>query len=108
MTDLSASAEKHIEQLRLLQERLSQKNAAILEHRYNLLLMGSFSLVAGTAHHRIKFDWDGREFFLNVQMCDCQSQSPTQEWVQVDNVRIAPPQSVWPVISARCGHALGA
>ncbi len=105
MTDLSASAESHIDQLRELQTLLTSQGAAVLEQHYMLLLMGSFSLVVGTAHRRLKFDWDGREFFLNIQSCRCQSQSSVQDWLQVDNIRISPPHSVWPAIRERCSHA---
>jgi hypothetical protein len=108
MITLSASAENYIEQLRELQALLTAREAAVIELRYTMLLMGSFSLVAGTAHRRLKFDWDGREFFLNIQTCSCQSQSSAQDWLQIDNVRIPPPQSVWPTILDRCGHAFGA
>lgn len=108
MTNLSASAESYIEQVRELQELLTSQNAAVIELGYTMLLMGSFSLVVGTAHRRLKFTWDGREFFLNIQACSCQSQASAQDWQQVDNVKISPPQSVWPTILDRCGHAFGA
>ena len=102
MSALSDSAEAHIEQLRELQALLSDRGAAVLEHSYVLLLMGSFSLVVGNAHQRLKFDWDGREFFLNVQSCRPHSRSATQEWAQTDNAWIPPPQSIWASIRNYC------
>lgn len=108
MTDISASAERHIAQLHELQALMTSQGAAVLEHRYTLLLMGSFSIVVGTAHQRLKFGWDGREFFLNIQACLCQSQSATPNWEQVDNLRISPSQFVWSTIRETCGRAFGA
>ena len=109
MSELSLSAEKHLSQLSALQSLLSASSgAAILEHNYCLLLMGSFTVVVGTAHRRLRFAWDGREYFLNVEQCTCTSQSSPQEWTQSDNIGIRPPKSVWPVIQEKCRLAFSA
>ena len=70
--------------------------------------MGSFSLVVGNAHHRIKYEWDGREFFLNMQECTCQSQISPQALHQTKNVRIAPPEKVEAFIETHCGETFNA
>ena len=108
MSELSNSATQHLEQLSALQVSLNRSGAAILEHRFLLLLMGSFELVIGTTHRRLKFSWDGREFFLNVQQCACPSQSSPQEWQPLANVRIAPPASVWATILEHSTREFGA
>jgi hypothetical protein len=108
MSDLSDSAICHLTWLLELQHRLSSVGAAILEHKYLLLLMGSFTLVVGTAHHRLKFEWDGREFFLDIAQCKCQSQSSPQQWSRVQNLRIAPPDRVQAFIEHKCDETFGA
>lgn len=109
MSDLSASALKHLTQVLELQSDLAaMSGAAVLEHNYLLLCMGSFGLVVGRSHNRLRFDWDGREFFLNVQQCTLQSQSSVPSWQQLDNSRIAPPASAWPAIREHCSRAFGA
>jgi hypothetical protein len=107
MSDLPTEALQHFRQLTDLQSTLGA-NAAILEHKYILLLMGSFSITVGNAHNRLRFEWDGREFFLNVKNCTCARQSSAQIWSQVENLRLAPPASVWSVIQQYCSQAFGA
>ncbi len=109
MSDMSASASAHLAKVIELQAFLADMHgAAVLEHNYTLLLMGSFRLVVGTANSRLKFDWDGREFYLNIKGCTCQSLAAPQEWQQLHNSRIAPPASAWPIIHQHCGQAFGA
>ena len=102
MSSISSSATDHLQWLTALQSQLSVFNAAILEHKYFLLLMGSYTLVAGTTHCRLKFEWDGREFFLNIFKCACQSQGSPQKWNHIDNLRIAPPEKVETIIERNC------
>lgn len=108
MSDLSSSAVAHLKWLNDLQSELSSVGVAVLEHKYSLLLMGSFSLVVGNAHRRIKYEWDGREFFLNMQECTCQSQSSPQVWHQTKNVLVTPPEKVEAFIEAHCGETFNA
>jgi len=107
MSDLSSAA-SHLKWLNDLQSRLSSVGVAVLEHKYLLLIMGSFSLVVGNAHRRIKYEWDGREFFLNIQECTCQSQSSPQVWHQIKNVRVAPPEKVETLIETHCVEGFNA
>jgi hypothetical protein len=104
MTNLSSSASSHLNWLNALQAQLSGLGVAVLEHNYLLLLMGSFSLVVGTAHRRLRFDWDGREFFLNIQQCCCENQSTAQAWNHLKNSRISPPDSVEVFIERECSE----
>ncbi|MDH3316118.1 MAG: hypothetical protein OER43_10170 [Gammaproteobacteria bacterium] len=102
MSNFPASAATHLNWLLKLQQQLSGASAAVLQHEYLLLLMGSFTLVIGTAHQRLKFEWDGRDFFLDIAQCTCQSQSSPQQWSHVQNMRIAPPEQVQSVIERKC------
>ncbi len=101
MTDLSPDAADHIERLRALQAGLPA-GVAVLEHHYRLLLMGSFVMEVGTEHDRLRFSWDGREFFLNVERSRLPSRSSVPAWGPAGNERIAPPASVWDAIHRWC------
>lgn len=102
MTTLSEASSLHLTWLLALQQQLAAVGAAVLQHDYLLLHMGSFSVVVGTAHRRLRFQWDGREFCLDVAECNCLSQSSTQLWRPVQNLRIAPPERVELVIERTC------
>jgi hypothetical protein len=47
-----------------LADVLRKSGIAILEHAYYALAFGSFVLVVGRPRRRLKFNWDGKEFFL--------------------------------------------
>jgi hypothetical protein len=105
---LAESAARHIGWLDQHQARLGAPGAAILEHSYRLLLMGSFTLVVGTVHRRLRFSWDGRESFLTVSECQCENESSPQRWTPVSNARIAQPGQVEKIIERSCNKAFGA
>jgi len=108
MNSLSSSASSHLKWLNDLQAQLSGLGVAVLEHNYLLLLMGSFSLVVGNAHRRLRFDWDGREFFLNIQQCHCENQGTPQVWSHLKNTRISSPDSVEVFIERQCSEVFSA
>ena len=62
----SQSAIDHFRRLERLAAVLSDRGIAIYEHRYYLLVFGSFSLELGTRHRRWGFSWDGKDGFLSV------------------------------------------
>ena len=90
MSELSRCASSHFDWLCRLQVQLSSVGAAILEHDYLLLLMGSYGIVVGTAHRRLKFGWDGREFILDACECECQSQGDPPNWHRLEGAYLPP------------------
>lgn len=93
---LSESSINHLDQVRRLAFSLAQLGISVLEHEFNVFVFGSFTLVVGKPKHRLKFEWDGREFFLNISVAECPSSDIIAKWIQKDNLRLPPQRDLDP------------
>ena len=93
---LSKCTIDHLNQVQRLAAVLQKHYIAILRHDYHALVFGSFTLVAGKRKQRLKFDWDGKEFFLNVSVAECPSSDIIENWNQRENLRLSPQGEVGP------------
>jgi hypothetical protein len=66
MNDEQWSAD-HLRELAAILETLRPHRVMLYEHHYNLQAFGSFEVVIGRPHRRLRFLWDGREFLLGAQ-----------------------------------------
>ncbi len=68
-----------LDALRNLANRLVEHDLAIYEVSYHYFAFGSWTLVAGTRHRRLRFQFDGKEDHLDIaQSAFSDSQSPPQ------------------------------
>ncbi|MFQ5850878.1 MAG: hypothetical protein ACE5JU_09855 [Candidatus Binatia bacterium] len=88
MNSISESAYRHIEHLEGLAEALRKDGIAVLEHSYHALAFGSFVLVVGRPMKRLKFSWDGKEFFLDVFYAEGDSSAVIPKWEHRENKRL--------------------
>jgi hypothetical protein len=65
--DDSSSGIKHFQRILALAEALHGIGISLYEHDWHGLVMGSWTLTAGTRHESFLFGWDGREGFMSVQ-----------------------------------------
>ena len=65
--DDADSGIRYFKRLLALADRLREFGVAIYRHDLHSLVMGSWSLIAGSRHHSYLFTWDGREGFISVQ-----------------------------------------
>ena len=86
---LAHAGRSHIDEVRDLVHYLERQNIALFEHDYLMHVFGSFSLVIGTQHDRLKFSWDGREFFLDTSRGSFQSLGGDGVWNHLSNKRLA-------------------
>jgi hypothetical protein len=47
------------------------------------LVFGSWTIVTGKRHERIKISWDGRDGFLTVEQTTAPDSRPPDDWVNV-------------------------
>ena len=67
---------------------LEQRGIEIYEHHYFSLAFGSWTLIAGKRHERIRFDWDGRDAFLTISETTFSDARSTQEWKKIQQMGI--------------------
>jgi hypothetical protein len=85
MVSISESALRHIERVKRLAEGLHEDGIGVLEHSYYALAFGSFVLVVGRPRKRLKFSWDGKEFFLDVLYAEGDSSAVISTWAHREN-----------------------
>ena len=73
----------HIELLQDLLHQCSDIGLRLYEHHYNYLAFGSWSLVIGTAKHRMRFVWDGKESYLSIAFSSFNNQNSLPVWEPV-------------------------
>ncbi|MEP6608978.1 MAG: hypothetical protein ABJA83_09900, partial [Burkholderiaceae bacterium] len=100
-SELANSGIGHVAQLAAVLASLKPHNIALFEHQYLLLVFGSFGLVVGRAHDRLKFSWDGREFFLDVSRSGFANLSATPAWRHVANTKLLNGQGLFDEILSR-------
>jgi hypothetical protein len=79
LSDSEASL-RHLEAVATLAQRLHQRAIAVLEYRYDFLAFGSWRLVAGSRHRRIRLTWDGKESLLSSSTSAFQGSGSSPAW----------------------------
>jgi hypothetical protein len=63
-----------------LATRLAAAQIAIYRIEYDALHFGSWTIVAGKRHRRVKVDWDGKESYLGVSTASFSDAQSRPEW----------------------------
>jgi len=77
---MSNSSIEHSRLVGGLAEYCAENNFTIYKHDYDFLIFGSWIIVIGKAHHRVKFSWDGKESYLGVSESKFENQSSNPDW----------------------------
>jgi hypothetical protein len=88
----------HLRQLLSIQSLLDRYDGAMVRSKFDALIFDSFSFVVLCGDRQLKFEWDGREFFLDLRCAKSTEYVMTKDWQHVTNVRIAPPDFLWQTI----------
>lgn len=76
---------EHTELLDKLANKCKEIGVTLYEHSYNYQVFGSWYVVVGTPHHRMRFSWDGKESYLGIGVAEfCNSNSPP-EWKPISS-----------------------
>jgi hypothetical protein len=82
-------APRHLEQIAELERVLQAIGVTLYEHHYHYLIFGSFELVVGKPHRRMKIVWDGKESCLTVERSKFPNQGAHPEWKHEQLLRIS-------------------
>ena len=85
---IAACALSHFTEIGHLLEDMAPLGIGLYQHEYDALAFGSFVVVLGTDHQRVRFSWDGKESVLAIAMADVQNTSSTCNWVQDAHVSL--------------------
>lgn len=88
-------ASKHMETLLGFLGELSEKGVRLYEHHFNAQGFGSFYVVVGLPHDRLKFVWDGRDEILTVCVGKGRNASGPMAWVHEMNVSLPKGEGVY-------------
>ena len=76
-----------------LMEHLAEQKVAVYELKWYRPAFSSWSLVAGTRERRFEFSWDGRDFVMDVSICDEPFDRYPFHWKHIRCERISKPGS---------------
>ena len=97
---------QHVESLLWLLKEIGANGLRLYEHRCTLQGFGSFTTVLGTAHNRVKFDWDGKEFVLSVSTAAVANQNGIENWQFEANIRLPNGEGLFEEISSKATELL--
>jgi hypothetical protein len=70
----------HLQELAVVLETLRPHRVTLYEHHYNHQAFGSFEVVIGRPHRRLRFLWDGREFRLAAEESNFSGAGDYPQW----------------------------
>ena len=70
---------------------LAKRNRSIYEIGYDLLAFGSWVIVVGTRHRRLRLTWDGKEHYLSIEVASFPSSGTVAVWVDIDDTTLSLP-----------------
>ena len=82
------SAIKHFKAIVDIGERIKEIDVSIYEHHYYPIVFGSWTLIVGKRKERTKFDWDGRDGYLQYSEAsfpDSSYSNSNVEWTHIKN-----------------------
>lgn len=81
----------HFELLDGLNSSCAAKGITLFSHQYDHLAFGSWTLVAGRAHDRLRFSWDGKESRLEVEVSHFDAMNAPARWAPLPDAGLAAP-----------------
>jgi len=74
---------KNSELLNNIESECDALAITLYEHSYSHQAFGSWSVVAGKPHHRMRFSWDGKESYLGIAESEFTNSVSSSEWQPV-------------------------
>ena len=93
-------ASKHMETLVGFLNELGEKGVGLYEHHFDAQSFGSFSVVVGLPHERLKFVWDGRDEILIVSVGKGSNASGLMAWIHEMNISLPKGAGVYEEIAS--------
>ena len=82
----SATQREHFDLMREFSVFCSDHALLVFEHHFHWLVFGSWTIVVGTSHSRLRFTWDGKEGVLEVAEAVIGSQADRPAWDTPENL----------------------
>ena len=79
---------------------------ALYEHHYHPHAFGSFVLVLGRAHERVRFSWDGRECILSISFGTVSSKNASAAWTHGTDISLPNGQGLYEEIASSAAQML--
>jgi hypothetical protein len=95
-----ASSLQHLESLLRFARELQGEGIGLYEHSFDAQAFGSFIVVFGRPHERVRFVWDGRESTLEVLVGKFHNSSQPANWVHERFVSLPGGQGVFEEIAS--------
>jgi hypothetical protein len=74
---------KITELLTSLESECDRQGTTLYEHSYSHQAFGSWSVIVGKPHHRMRFSWDGKESYLGIAESEFSNSSSSPDWQPV-------------------------
>ncbi|WP_460240089.1 hypothetical protein [Aurantivibrio infirmus] len=71
---------EHFELLNKYINEWEEAGITLYEHSFNNQAFGSWYIVAGKPHHRLRFSWDGKESYLGIGESEFANSSSAASW----------------------------
>ena len=85
----SIEASRHLAAVSAMAARLAPRSIAVFRHTYEYLSFGSWSLVVGNRHRRLRLQWDGKEGILFCAISTHTGSSAPAEWNEVASAPVS-------------------
>ena len=76
---------EHTELLNNFVNECQEIGVTLYEHSYNYQAFGSWYVVVGMPHHRMRFSWDGKESYLGIGEAKFGNSNSIPEWQPVSS-----------------------
>lgn len=96
----------HLESLTGILRQLEPQKIALYEHQYHPQAFGSFVLVLGHAHERVKFSWDGREFILSISFGTFPNKNGSASWTHDADISLPKGNGLYEEIASNATRML--
>ena len=79
----------HLRDVVAMLDQLRDRHVTLYEHYYTYTGFGSFTIVLGRSHRRVKLAFDGKENILNVSASDFGNANSAPSWETVPQKKLS-------------------
>lgn len=91
----------HLESVARILRELGNEAIELFEHHYHPQAFGSFELVVGRGHERLKFTWDGRDSILSVSFASSLNKNRPAPWIHDADFSLPKGEGVYAEIASQ-------
>jgi|SRR6185369_58115 len=104
--NMSNAAINHLRSLTRILEDLEEERIELFEYEYHPLAFGSFQIIVGRSHEKLKFTWDGRESILSVSFGSVTNKKDIPNWTHDADVSLPYGEGVFEEIASQSVYML--